>query len=567
LHKNEIEMKKKINKFRVFAALLLIGILTIGFTARTSDFELVKSLDIFYTLFRELNLYYVDETKPDKLIETGINSMLNSLDPYTTYIPESEMDDFNFMTTGEYGGIGSLIRAGESYAIIAEPYEGSPSAKAGLMAGDEIISVDGFVTKGKPLSEVSEKLKGVPGTELTVIIRKPGEKEDQKIKIVREQIHIKNVSYYGVLSNRTGYIRLSNFTMNAGNEVREAILDLKKNSGIDKLILDLRGNPGGLLIEAVRVCNIFVEKGQLIVSTKGKVSQWDQEYFTSMDALDTKIPLVVLVNRGSASASEIVAGALQDIDRAVILGQRTYGKGLVQTTRKLKYNTQLKVTTAKYYIPSGRCIQALDYTHRNEDGSVGDIPDSLISKFKTKGGRLVYDGGGINPDVIDSMDVYNQLSMYLYAKNLIFDFATDYTVRHKEKPAMNSYKIGDEEYGRFKEFVKNKGFEYETQSESELKKLISTAKAEKYYDLAAEEFAVLEKKLAHDDDRDLNNFRKEIEEVINEEVISRYYYQKGRISLSVETDTQVLKAVELLDEKGEIEKILVSDSGVNSSAG
>jgi carboxyl-terminal processing protease len=560
-------MKKKINKFRLFAAVLLIGILTIGFTAKTSDFELVKSLDIFYTLFRELNLYYVDETKPEKLIETGINSMLNSLDPYTTYIPESEMDDFNFMTTGEYGGIGSLIRAGESYAIIAEPYEGSPSAKAGLMAGDEIISVDGFITKGKPLSEVSEKLKGVPGTDLTIIIRKPGEKEDQKIKIVREQIHINNVSYYGILSNKTGYIRLSNFTMNAGNEVKDALMDLKKNYGIDKLILDLRGNPGGLLIEAVRVCNIFVEKGQLIVSTKGKVSQWDQEYFTSLDAVDTKIPLVVLVNRGSASASEIVAGALQDVDRAVILGQRTYGKGLVQTTRKLKYNTQLKVTTAKYYIPSGRCIQALDYTHRNEDGSVGFIPDSLISKFKTKGGRVVYDGGGINPDIIDSMDVYNQLSMYLYAKNLIFDFATDYTVRHKEKPGMKAYKIGDEEYVRFKEFVKSKGFEYETKSESELKKLIEIAKEEKYYDPAADEFVILEKKLAHDDDKDLNNFRKEIEELINEEVISRYYYQKGRISLSVETDTQVLKALDILDEKGVIEKILVSYSTVNSITG
>jgi carboxyl-terminal processing protease len=560
-------MKKKINKFRLFAVVLLIGILTIGFTAKTSDFELVKSLDIFYTLFRELNLYYVDETKPEKLIETGINSMLNSLDPYTTYIPESEMDDFNFMTTGEYGGIGSLIRAGESYAIIAEPYEGSPSAKAGLMAGDEIISVDGFITKGKPLSEVSEKLKGVPGTDLTIIIRKPGEKEDQKIKIVREQIHINNVSYYGVLSNKTGYIRLSNFTMNAGNEVKDALMDLKKNYGIDKLILDLRGNPGGLLIEAVRVCNIFVEKGQMIVSTKGKVSQWDQEYFTSLDAVDTKIPLVVLVNRGSASASEIVAGALQDVDRAVILGQRTYGKGLVQTTRKLKYNTQLKVTTAKYYIPSGRCIQALDYSHRNEDGSVGFVPDSLISKFRTKGGRVVYDGGGINPDIIDSMDVYNQLSMYLYAKNLIFDFATDYTVRHKEKPEMKAYKIGDEEYGRFKEFVKSKGFEYETKSESELKKLIEIAKEEKYYDPAANEFVILEKKLAHDDDKDLNNFRKEIEELINEEVISRYYYQKGRISLSVETDTQVLKALDILDEKGEIEKILVSDSKVNSITG
>ncbi len=548
------------NKLRVFAAVLLIGALTLGFTARNSDFELVKSLDIFYTLFRELNLYYVDETEPEKLIETGINSMLTSLDPYTTYIPESEMDDFNFMTTGAYGGIGSLIRAGESYAIIAEPYEGSPSAKAGLMAGDEIITVDGFVTKGKPLSEVSEKLKGVPGTDLALVIKRPGEKENRKIKIVREQIHISNVSYFGLISGKTGYIRLSNFTLDAGAEVKAAFLELKKNHNIEKLVLDLRGNPGGLLIEAVRVCNLFVPKGQLIVSTKGKVSQWDQEYFTTAEPVDTEIPMIVLVNRGSASAAEIVAGALQDVDRAVILGQRTYGKGLVQTTRKLKYNTQLKVTTAKYYIPSGRCIQALDYTHRNEDGSVGYIPDSLISKFKTKGGRVVFDGGGVSPDIIDSVLVYNQLSMYLYARNMIFDFATDFVARNKEKPEMKAFRIGDAEYKRFKDFVKSKGFNYETQSESDLKKLIATAKEEKYFDLASEEFAVLEKKLAHDDDRDLDNFRTEIEELINEEVISRYYYQKGRIGLSIETDTQITRAVEILGDPGEVEKILARDS-------
>ena len=553
-------MKKKIYKLRVFAAILVIGVLALGFTAKNSDFELVKSLDIFYTLFRELNLYYVDKTDPEKLMETGINSMLSSLDPYTSFIPESEMDDFNFMTTGEYGGIGSLIRAGESYAIIAEPYEGSPSAKSGLMAGDEIISVDGFDTKGKTLSEVSEKLKGVPGTDLSIIIRRSGESETRKIKIVREQIHISNVSYYGTINSKTGYIRLSNFTLNAANEVKEAFLDMKKNQKIEKLILDLRGNPGGLLIEAVRVCNIFVDKGQLIVRTKGKVSQWDQEYYTTSEATDTKIPMIVLVNRGSASASEIVAGALQDVDRAVVMGERTYGKGLVQTTRKLKYNTQLKVTTAKYYIPSGRCIQALDYTHRNEDGSVGYIPDSLISKFKTKGGRVVFDGGGISPDLTDTIANLTQLSLYLYARNLIFDFATDYVIRHKENPELKSFRIGDAEYKLFKVFVKRKGFEYETQSEKVLKKLIVTAKEEKYYDIAAEQFSILEKSLAHDDDRDLDNFRTEIEELINEEVISRYYYQRGRIGLSVESDSQIFNAAKVLEEPGEIERILASGS-------
>ncbi len=560
-------MKKKMKGLKVFVVVLFLGLLTLGFSARNSDFELVKSLDIFYTLFRELNYYYVDETDPEKLIETGINSMLGSLDPYTTYIPESEMDDFNFMTTGEYGGIGSLIKAGDSYAIIAEPYEGSPSAKAGLMAGDEIISVDGFVTKGKSLSEVSEKLKGVPGTDLIIIIRRKGERENRKIKIVREQIHISNVSYYGVIKGNTGYIRLSGFTTNAASEVKDAFLDLKNNKKIDNLILDLRGNPGGLLIEAVRVCNLFVEKGQLIVSTKGKVKQWDQEYLTSIDPVDTKIPMIVLVNQGSASASEIVAGALQDVDRAVILGQRTYGKGLVQTTRKLKYNTQLKVTTAKYYIPSGRCIQALDYSHRNEDGSIGYIPDSLITRFKTKGGRTVYDGGGVTPDIPDSMNTYNQLSMFLYGKNMVFDFATDYLTRHKEKPEMKGFSIGDEEYSLFMNFVKSKGFEYETQSQVELKKLISAAKSEKYYKELEPEFTALEEKLKHNDDRDFYNFRTEIEELLNEEVISRYYYQKGRISLSVESDTQVSKALEILNEPGEVEKILASITDVPEIAG
>jgi carboxyl-terminal processing protease len=553
-------IKKLFKKTRVYLAIVVIGAITLGFTAKNSDFELVKSLDIFYTLFRELNLYYVDETQPEKLIETGINSMLNSLDPYTTYIPESEMDDFNFMTTGEYGGIGSLIRAGESYAIIAEPYENSPSAKAGLMAGDEIISVDGFITKGKPLSEVSERLKGIPGTDLILLIQRPGEKESRKLKITREQIRIGNVSYYGVTKNNTGYIRLSGFTVDASNEVKDAFQDLKNNHNINKLILDLRGNPGGLLIEAVRVCNLFINKGQIIVSTKGKVKQWDQEYSTTSDPIDTSIPIVILVNRGSASASEIVAGAMQDLDRAVIFGQRTYGKGLVQTTRKLKYNTQLKVTTAKYYIPSGRCIQALDYTHRNEDGSVGYIPDSLISNFKTKGGRIVHDGGGINPDVIDTLESFSQLSMYLYTKNLIFDFSTEYVIRHPERPKPSGFRIGNEEYQNFKKFVKAKNFEYETESEGELKKLIATAKEEKYYDNAAEEFSILEKKLEHNDDRDLDNFRTEIEELINEEVLSRYYYQNGRIGLSIETDPQVIKASELLDEPVKMQKILANNS-------
>ncbi|MFW5645106.1 MAG: S41 family peptidase [Bacteroidota bacterium] len=531
-------------------------ILSLGFSRLSDrDFEIVKNLDIFYSLFRELNLFYVDQTNPEDLIETGIDAMLNSLDPYTTFISESEMDDFNFMTTGQYGGIGSVIRKSGENVIIAEPYEGSPAARAGLRAGDIIISVDGMNTRGKELSVISEKLKGIPGTEVKLVLKKPGEEKNTPVKITREQIQIDNVSYAGLLENNTGYIRLSNFTLGTGNEVKKAFLELKEE-GIEKLVLDVRGNPGGLLIEAVRVCNIFLEKDQLIVSTKGKVKQWDKDHYTTLEPVDTEMPLVVLINRGSASASEIVAGAFQDLDRAVIIGQRTFGKGLVQTTRSLKYNTQLKVTTAKYYIPSGRCIQALNYSNRNEDGSVGHIPDSLITAYKTAGGRTVYDGGGIRPDIADTMKSVNQLALELYAQGILFDFATDYVVKHPDSPKIKGFSIGEEGYEDFIEYVKERSFSYETQSEKALKSLMETAKSEKYYEIAEKEFTQLSKKMKHDNETDLRRFKDEVIELINEEIISRYHFQAGRIQLSIEKDPQVFTAWEVVNDKKRIQKIL-----------
>ena len=377
-------MRKKIIITGIVVLFLGAGFTTI----RNKDLEIVKNLDIFCTLYRELNMFYVDETSPEKLITTSINSMLESLDPYTTYISEKEMDDFNFQTTGEYGGIGSLIRKYEDQIIIADPYENFPAAKSGLRPGDILIEVDGNKTDGMEIADVSELLKGEPGTDLIIKIKRPYTEELMEVRLTREKIVINNVSYAGMLDEHTGYIRLSNFTTNASAEVRSAFMKLKKNPDFKNLVLDLRSNPGGLMIEAVRTCNLFIEKGELIVSTRGKVKRWDNDYTTTNQALDTDIPIAVLVNRGSASASEIVAGAMQDLDRAVVIGQRTFGKGLVQTTRPLKYNAQLKVTTAKYYIPSGRCIQALDYTHRNEDGSVGSVPDSLISEYETKMAEL-----------------------------------------------------------------------------------------------------------------------------------------------------------------------------------
>jgi len=389
----------KLKKTRLILILSLVLVMSFGFvTLKDKEFEIVKNLDIFYSLFNELNRFYVDDTKPDKLIESAIDGMLTSLDPYTSFIPEEDMDDFTFMTTNQYGGIGALIRKGGEYAIVSEPYENFPAQAGGLKAGDTIVSIDGITTRGKEISTVSELLKGTPNTTLKLQIKRMGVKGLLEKSLTRQQITIPNVPYYGMAGDRVGYIRLSNFTKDAGREAHDAVKALKEQ-GAGAIILDLRGNPGGLLIEAVNVSNIFIGKDQEIVSTRGKVKQWDNVYKTTSDPVDTKIPLVVLVNRGSASASEIVAGSLQDLDRAVIVGQRTFGKGLVQTTRPLSYNSQLKVTTAKYYIPSGRCIQAVDYTHRNPDGSVGIIPDSLIREFKTSNGRKVFDGGGIAPDV------------------------------------------------------------------------------------------------------------------------------------------------------------------------
>ncbi|MBN2612084.1 MAG: S41 family peptidase [Bacteroidales bacterium] len=549
----KISLTKKIAV--VIIALFSI-ILTFGFVyIDDRDFKIAKNLDIFFTLFRELNMYYVDETDPEKLISSSINGMLKSLDPYTSFIPESEMDDFAFMTTGEYGGIGALIRKAGKMTIISEPYEGFPAQKAGLKAGDTIVSIDGQLVENKSVSEVSEMLKGTPGTSLKLKISRFGNTGMLEKTLSREKITIKNVPYYGILQNNTGYIRLANFTKDAGTEVRNALINLKKQN-ISSVILDVRGNPGGLLIEAVNVSNVFIGKGKEIVSTKGKVKQWDNTYKTKELAVDTTLPLVVLVDRGSASASEIVAGAMQDYDRAVIAGQRTFGKGLVQTTRPLSYNTQLKVTTAKYYIPSGRCIQALDYTHRNDDGSVGYIPDSLISEFKTRNGRKVYDGGGITPDLIVEDQMPSQIAISLYTKNLLFDYATIFAAKYGSITSIDSFNLSDNVYNDFVSFLSNQDFDYTTNSDKKFEELIKVAQQEKYYDHSKIEFDALAKKIAHDKNKDLVTFKDEITEYLTEEIISRYYYQEGRIRASLRNDQQVKKAIEIASGKKQYQKLL-----------
>jgi len=559
-------MKK--NRRFIFVGGILILIFSLGFsTLGNKDLELVKNLDIYYTLFRELNMFYVDETDPEELVTTSIDAMLSSLDPYTTYIPESDMDDFQFQTTGEYGGIGSLIRRSDNAVMIDEPYEGFPAAKAGIRAGDKILKVDGVPTSDMAIESVSDRLKGKPGTELVLTIERFGEEKPLVFTLVREQIAIKNVPYYGMLDQGTGYIFISNFTSGAGKEVEDALKTLKKDHELKSLVLDLRANPGGLLIEAVRICNLFVDKGEKIVSTRGKMQQWDSDYSTTREPVDTEIPLVVLVNRGSASASEIVAGALQDLDRAVIIGQRTFGKGLVQTSRPLKYNAQLKVTTAKYYIPSGRCIQALDYSHRNEDGSVGHIPDSLISEYTTRNGRLVYDGGGIEPDFEVLSDVLSEIVIQLYTQGMIFDFATQYRNTYDEIDSPETFSLSEEDYELFKAFLEERNFEFQTSSEKAFADLMQAAKSEKYYDLAEEEFASLEEKLIHNNLQDLHTFEKEIKQILQEEIVNRYYFLAGQIVARTQDDVQLDKAKEVLNTPGMLKEVLAGNQGALARAG
>ncbi len=528
------------------AIVVIVGVSFYSFTREEKNFEVAKNLDIYHTLFRELNMFYVDEVNPNKLVKTSIDQMLESLDPYTTYISEDQMEDFRFMTTGEYAGIGALISKQNDKIIIAEPYEGFPAQKFGLKAGDVLIEVEGKLTKDMNTEDVSNLLKGPANKPVKIKYERYGEKKPVTIDVVREKIQIDAVPYYGMLDKNTAYIRLSSFTANCSNEVKKAFLELKNNDP-HSLVLDLRGNPGGLLTEAVEIVNFFVPKGSEIVSTRGKVTQWDKVYKATSNPIDTVIKIAVLTNSGSASASEIVAGAIQDLDRGIVVGTRTFGKGLVQTTRDLSYNTKLKVTTAKYYIPSGRCIQALDYAHRNEDGSVGTIPDSLITEFTTKKGRKVYDGGGVAPDVKFESESLSSLSIALITKYLIFDFATKFSTENATITSPEEFEISDNTYTQFIAFVKENNFVYESQSEEELNDLIEHAKKDKYYGLAEKEFEALKAKLAPNFDKDSEEFNEEVKELLQDEIVSRYYYQKGAIRAAISDDKGIKKAIEELN--------------------
>jgi carboxyl-terminal processing protease len=535
---------------------VIMGLSFWSFKIDQKNFEISKNLDIFYTLFRELNLFYVEDVKPEKLIKTGIDDMLESLDPYTTYIPESEMDDFKFMTTGEYGGIGALISKRGDKIMVAEPYEGFPAQKAGLKAGDIFLELDGKSVSKSTVEEVSAGLKGPAKKLLKLKMLRPDTKKTFDVDLIREEIKIDPVTYYGMLDSKTGYMRLSSFTDGCADRIKDAFVELRDKKGATSMIIDLRSNPGGLLGEAVKMVNLFVKHGEEVVSTKGKVAQWDKTYRATEQPIDTIMPLVILVNRGSASASEIVAGALQDLDRAVIMGKRTFGKGLVQTTRDLSYNTKLKVTTAKYYIPSGRCIQALDYAHRNKDGSVGNIPDSLIHQFATKNGRKVFDGGGIIPDVMLDQDTLCDLAYKLIQENIIFDYATRFAATHATIPSPDKFEIDDQIFEDFHQFLGTKKFSYESRSELVLKGLIETAKRERSYEDTKAEFEALEKKLTINVEADLKKFRKEVCSILSDEIVTRYYYQKGAVIASFREDTDLDRAKLVLAKDLEYHELL-----------
>ncbi len=547
-----------------------IGILVVGaaigasclfYSFKDPYFEISKNLDIFTTLYREVNTFYVDEVDPGSVMKKAIDAMLKELDPYTVYISEADIEDFRVQTTGSYGGIGAIIRQAGDYVLISEIYEGAPADKAGLIPGDKLLKVNGKKVKGKTTSEVSEVLKGQPGTSLELGIQRINKDKELTVEIIREEIKIKSIPYAGMINDETGYILLRSFTRNCAKEVKEAFLDLKKNHGMKSLVLDLRGNPGGLLDEAIKMCNIFISKGEEVVHTKGKLKEWQKSYKTQFEPVDLEIPIVVLVNQGSASASEIVAGTLQDLDRAVVIGKRTYGKGLVQQTRPMPYNSQVKITTAKYYTPSGRCIQALDYSNRNEDGSVGKTPDSLRNPFETRNHRLVYDGGGVDPDRVVKQDEYGNIILSLLNKQLIFDFSNQFASENSEISSVENFDIDDPIFNSFKSYLEGKDYKYETGTEELLKALKETAEAEKYFEDIKQTYEQLSIDLKSNKRNDLDKYRSQINEFLLTEIVSRYYYQKGAIQVGLKRDPFVLEASSTLNNQ-DLYKSILSDPKV-----
>ena len=514
-----------------------------------SHFDIAKYLDIYNSLFKELNLFYVDSIDVPKTIQDNIAFMLRRLDPYTEYISEEEMSLFELQTTGEYGGIGAVIGPSNGKIRVVDPYEGMPAALAGLQAGDILLEIDGISMEGKDTHFATTHLRGQPGTKVKVKFLRAGETKPREIVIERKRLQIDPVTYYGVLNGNTGYIYISDFTTHSAASVKMALDDMKTNKGIESLIIDVRGNGGGVVEDCLEILNYFLPKGELLLTMKGKFPQLDRTYRATQQPIAPDIPIAVLVNRMSASASEILAGTLQDLDRAVIIGERTYGKGLVQSSRQLPYDGRLKVTTAKYYIPSGRNIQAIDYSNRDEDGRISYIPDSLTSVFHTSKGRPVRDGGGITPDFVTEERKMPTIAYYMENDNLFFDFATQWRVQHPTVASPEQFVLSDEDYEAFKTFVRSKDFNYDRQSEKAMGSLKEIMKFEGYLETASEEFAALENKLKPDLNRDLELHKEVLSDILARQIMRHFYYAKGEIIYSLREDNDVKKAIEILSDK------------------
>lgn len=545
-------MKKFLNRRNgVLLAAVLVAVAFFSFKSGDDrNFQIAKNLDTFNSIVKELDMFYVDTLDPNKTVREGIDYMLSSLDPYTEYYPEDDQAELQQMLNASFGGIGSLITYNQKLkrSMIAEPFEGTPAAKVGLKAGDILMEIDGKDLAGKNNQEVSQMLRGAVGTSFKLKVERPDEKGGTRpleFDIVRQTIQTPMIPYDTIFNKNVGYINLSTFSGTPSKDFKKTFLKLKKE-GITSLVIDLRGNGGGRLEEAVEIANFFLPRGKVIVTTKGKTKQASNTYKTLREPLDLDIPITVLVNGATASASEILSGAFQDFDRAVIVGSRTFGKGLVQTTRPLPYGGVMKLTTSKYYIPSGRCVQAIDYKHRNEDGSVGTIPDSLTTVFHTAAGREVRDGGGVMPDIEVKQEKLPNILFYLVRDNLIFDYATQYCLKHPSIPSPQEFKVTEADYNDFKAMVKKADFKYDQQSEKIMKTLKETAKFEGYLDEASEEIKALEKKLTHNLDRDLDYFSKDIRSMIADEIIKRYYYTRGGIIQQLKDDDGLQAALKIL---------------------
>ena len=523
--------------------LTIIGSLAISATVAEDYFEISKNMEIFNSVYRELNIYYVDETQPGSLMKTGIDAMLKSLDPYTVYYPESRIEDARYLQTGEYGGIGASIELINGAFTIMDPLEGYPAAEAGLESGDVVLSVNGEPLEGKSQEDISKFLKGQAGTSISVNVKKVVTGEIEDVAMDRVEVKIQEVPYSGMLDEKTGYVKLNSFTKTASSNVKKAFKELKAE-GMEQLVFDLRGNGGGLLREAVNIVNIWVDKDQEVVSTRGKLEEWNRTHKTLRDAVDNQIPVIVLVDGSSASASEIVSGTLQDLDRAVILGNQTFGKGLVQQTKDISYNAKMKLTVAKYYIPSGRCIQKLDYSNRAEDGRVNEVDADNIRTFFTTNGRPVFDGRGVAPDV-EMNDIHEiNILQGLMTNYIVFDYANLFANKNPSPENPAEFKLSDAQYQDFKSYVIERAPEYNTETEALYKQLKSKAQQEKYYEGASAAFEKLEAAIAPSTSKDLDRFKDDIVRQLEGEIISRYHYQIGRIEQQLANDPWIDKAIE-----------------------